>query len=1090
MKCGHCAADNRSDRRFCADCGKALPVACPACGFANEPEASFCGGCGTALVVADAAVTGSAQSEGERRPITVLFADLAGFTRMSRSLDPEEVHRLLERYFETVDTIVESYGGSIDKHIGDSVMAVFGAPIAHGDDAVRAVRAAAEIHYAVDALHAELGRPLAVHIGIAAGEVMASGLGSARHRAYTVIGQSVNLAARLLQQAGPGETVLDDAVHGATERVARCVAIDAVHVKGIDAPLRAWRLQDIDRGVALVPAQPFVGRKTEVAQLRSLLEACMAGGRGGTAFVRGEAGMGKSRLIGELRTTAQAAGFACHAGLVLDFGMSRDRNAVRDLVGGLLDLAPQANDDERQAAAQRAQRDGGSAARRAALADLLDLPQPPATRALFEGMDRATRQRGRADALSELAGAAALRQPVLLIVEDLHWADSMTLDYVSALTRAVADVPAMLALTSRIDGDPLDAAWRATLQGAPLTTIDLGPLPASDAVALASGLFATSQRFAQQCIERSGGNPLFLEQLLRAADEHDDSVPTSLQSLVLARVDRLPERDRLALRVAAVIGQRFSLSVVRVLANLPDYTCANLLDRALVRAEGDEFLFGHALIRDGVYASLTRARRAELHRAAAQWFRERDPALYAEHLDRAGAPETARAYLAAARVHAGALKLERALALAQRGTALATERPDVYALNMICGDLLLEIGDGKPATDAYQRALDAADDPQARCRALLGVAAGQRLIGGIDAALAALAQAEPIARAYRLVREQAELHGTRGNLHFAQGRIAECRAEHEVALAAARTLASSELEARALSGLADADYLESRMRTAFDKFRRCVALCEAHGYARIAVPNQVMVGHCRTYLLEFDVGLAEMIAARDAAVQIGNRHVEMFATQSCGLLLTVCARYADAEPFQERAQAMAEALGARRYLAVIHAHCAEVRIAAGRTDEARERLHAGLALARETGVGFCGPMLLALLARVTDDPKQRAALHAEARAWLEHGAVGHSYIAYYRLGIEDAIARADWAMGLQHAAALAAHTAREPLPYTDYLIARGRALIALGQRPQDRALHEEVLRLRAEAGRLRWSIGWPVWAIADERMQNGGANRG
>jgi len=1080
--CTGCGAANREGRRFCGGCGKVLPVACETCGFANEAHEKFCGGCGAAMAVGTAAPKAPASGEAgesERRPVTVLFADLVGFTRMSQELDPEEVHRLLEQYFETVDEIVERCGGTIDKHIGDSVMGVFGAPVAHGDDGVRALRAALEIHRAVGALGTTLQRELAVHIGVAAGEVIASGLGSARHRAYTVIGHSVNLAARLLQLAGAGETLLDDSVHSAVQRIARSELIADARVKGVDAPLSVWRLIDLDATAQAEHGQPFVGRRTELARLTALLHECRRTARGNTVCVRGEAGLGKSRLIAELRRVAHAEGFACHTGLVLDFGMGKGRDAIRELVAGMIDLAPQASAGERLKALERiAAADGSGMAGRAFLLDLLDLPQIAATRSHYESMDHAARQRGRADAFVRLVRNASRDQPLLVVVEDLHWADRTTLEHLAALTRAATTLPIVLAMTTRPDGDPLDASWRTVAHGAPFTTIELGPLPAQDALLLASGLFATSQQYAQQCIERAAGNPLFLEQLLSAADEHKDALPASLHSLVLARVDRLPERDRIALRTAAVIGQRFSLPLVRLLANLPDYACDNLLAHSLVRTEGDEFLFGHALIRDGIYASLTRTRRAELHRTAAGWFGERDPSLCAMHLDRGDAPEAAQAYLVAARAQAAGLQLESALTLADRGAVLAKAAGDIFALNMLRGELLRETGAGAPAVEAHHAALGAARDPAERCRALLGVAAGQRLITGIDEALAALAEAEPIARATGLTRELMELHSTRGNLYFALGCVAECRYEHAASHEHACALADREWEARALSGLADADYMEGRMLTAFGNFQRCVALCDEHGYTRIAIPNRVMLGHCRTYLNEFDAGLADMLGARDAAIECGNRHAEMFATQSCGLLLTSCARYADAAPYQLRARVLAESLGARRYLAVALAHQGECALALGRAAEAREFLQAGLAIARETGMSFCGLMLLALLARMAEHPAERADFQQEASALLEQGCMAHSHIAYHRLGIDDAIARSDWAKANEHVAALAEFTMREPLPYTDFLMARGRALVALAARPQDTALRADLGRLQAQAEALRWPVGWPPWAVA------------
>ena len=185
---------------------------------------------------------------------------------------------------------------------------------------------------------------------------------------------------------------------------------------------------------------------------------------------------------------------------------------------------------------------------------------------------------------------------------------------------------------------------------------------------------------------------------------------------------------------------------------------------------------------------------------------------------------------------------------------------------MLRGRLRCESGEGKPAVEAYAGALAAAAGPADRCRALIGIAAGQRLIDGVDEALAALAEAELLARDGGLVRELAELHYLRGNLHFARGDVAGCGTEHAAALRHARTLGDPAWEARAISGLADADYAACRMRTAFERFMQCVAVCDAHGLTRVAIPNRVMAGHCRIYLMEFDAGVADMeVGARTRA---------------------------------------------------------------------------------------------------------------------------------------------------------------------------------------------------------------------------------
>ena len=188
----------------------------------------------------------SLKLRGERRQVTVLFADLSGFTALSNTLDAEEVHEILNRYFETVDGIIAGYGGRVDKHIGDSVMAVFGAPTAHTNDPERAARAACDVHEALKTLSLDVGRDLKSHIGIASGQVVASGTGSGEHSEYTVTGETVNLASRLDDLAGPGETLISEAVHRAIARFAACSRREAVSVKGIADPVSIWCLEGIE----------------------------------------------------------------------------------------------------------------------------------------------------------------------------------------------------------------------------------------------------------------------------------------------------------------------------------------------------------------------------------------------------------------------------------------------------------------------------------------------------------------------------------------------------------------------------------------------------------------------------------------------------------------------------------------------------------------------------------------------------------------------------------------------------------------------------------------------------------------------------
>ena len=913
MRCSDCGFDNPEGARFCAGCGARLAESCPACGFAVEADHQYCAACGHRL--ASAPARPRTPAAGERRQVTVLFCDLVGYTRLSQQLDAEEVHAVLERFFARVDGIVESFGGSVDKHIGDCVMAVFGAPVAHGNDPERAARAALAIRDAMPDLGAKIGRPVAVHVGLASGQVVASGTGSEAHRAYTVTGDSVNLASRLTDQAGSGEILISDAVRRLLSERFVCSPAGALEVKGLTEPVVAWNLGGM-RDEAEPLGQVFVGRRTEIAQFDGALQACLDVGSGQAVHLRGEAGIGKTRLLEEWQRRAAARGFACHTGLVLDFGTATGQDAIRALVRSLLGLRAASEPTASQAALERAiAADATLAERRVFLHDLLDLPQPTDLRALYDAMDSATRSRGARETVAALVRQASTLAPLLLAIEDVHWADPATLDHLASLADAAAACRAILVMTSRIEGDPLDHAWRTSAGGSPLVTIDLGPLRAADATALAETYLDAHSELARRCIERAAGNPLFLEQLLRHAEGATEAtVPGSVQSLVQARLDHLTASDKQAVQAAAVFGQRFALDALRHVLEDPRYDCVALVERFLVRPAGDDFLFSHALIRDAVYDTLLKARRRELHRRAAAWFAERDLTLHAEHLDRAEDPGAAPAYLTAAREQAREYRYEQALALADRGLVLSAGATERFALTCLRGELLEHLGAMPESLRAHQAALAAAPDDAARCRALLGIAAAKRVIDDLDGAFADLEQAEALATRLGLTSELARLHFLRGNLYFPRGQIEHCLAEHRRSLELARAAGSAELEAQAQGGLGDAEYVRGRMLSAGRHFRACIELCRQHGFGRIEVASLPMAALTRVLRRRVRARAGRGDRAVEAARRVGHRRAEMIASPQRvhvpgGTRQTSVAARAHAE----RATALSRQLGARRF---------------------------------------------------------------------------------------------------------------------------------------------------------------------------------
>jgi len=1003
---------------------------------------------------------------GERRQVAVLFADLVGYTTLAKALDAEEVHNLLGCFFDRVDRLVKEHGGHVDKHIGDCVMAVFGAPISHGNDAERAVRAALAIQEAMPALSVELGRQVQVHIGVAGGQVVASGSGSENHREYTVTGDTVNFASRLTDIAAPDEILVSETIWRALAGRMECADKGQLTLKGFGQPVRAWRLLNFYEG-PLSGRQPFIGRSTELQHFAAALNACLSSGRGQAIYVRGEAGMGKTRLLEEFQATAEHAGFLSHSGLVLDFGMGAGKDAIRSLVRSVIGLSNTIDRSSAVAAAEQAVLDGMvSAEQRVYLNDLLDLPQPVELRALYSAMDNSARTRGKRATVAALVRNASARQPRLLTVEDLHWADQHTLDHLASLTKTVSDIPALLIMTSRTEGDQLDSVWRSSVAGFPLTTMDLGPLRISEAEVLASGYLETLGDVVQRCIARAEGNPLFLDQLLRHAEESVDSgLPGSIQGLVQGRLDRLAPTDKQALQAASVLGQRFAPDALAALIDQPRYDCIGLIRHFLLRPQEDMFLFAHELIREAVYESLLKSRRRELHRRAAEWFKTRDLVLHAEHLDRAEDPAAARAYFNAALAQAAEYRAERALGLVESGLALSNDRADLYALTRLQGEILHDLGSIPESIAAFERAIELAEPGMERCRALIGLAAGMRVTDRFDNAFELLNDAESVASTQVLTAELARIHHLRGNLYFPLGRLEECLREHELALDLARRANVPELEARALGGLGDAEYARGRMASAHRYFTRCVELSKRHGLGRVEVANLGMVAYTKVFLNDFSGALATAATAIELAARVGHPRAEIVAHNAAIIGCRMTGDMDTAKTHTERALALIRGLGARRFEAMNLNDQAVILNAEERRAEAIDAVLRGMAISRETGLGFVGPWLLAHLAVMVEAPIARRAALTEGEEILRNGAVGHNHLWFYVHAMQACLNHGEWDEATRYAESLQTYTQTERIPWADFFIDWGRALAAYGRDPQNHVICE-LRRLRDEAERI------------------------
>ena len=1015
-----------------------------------------CGEAASPTITTDSAPTSptATRADGDRRQVTVLFADLTGFTQLGARLDAEETHALLNAFFDIADGVIANYGGRVDKHIGDNVMAVFGAPVAHTNDPERAIRAALELHGEMPGLSKQLSETLSVHIGLASGEVIASNTGSADHQEYTVTGDSVNLASRLSDLAEAGQTLISGDHHAAIIDIVDAESIGLVNIDGLEHPVETWRVSGLRTDGARSRQIDFVGRDTQLRQFAGGLEACLASGRGESIHVRGEPGIGKSRLVEEFKHQAEARGFTCHTGQALDFGVGRSPDAIRQIVRSLLGLAHNADIATRQENADLAiGTDRVPVGWRVFLYDLLDLPLSADQHAIFDAMDNAERNRGRRETVARMVGQGASHQPLMIIAEDLHWATPSIIHDLGEIATAVAGAPALLVMTSRLEEDPIGQgqAWRTAAKGTPLTTMDLAPLHADEARQLAAQVVDAHTAFAQNCVKRAEGNPMFLEQLLRnIGDNMEDNIPASVHRVVLARVDNLDEADRDALQAASIIGQRFSLDLVQHLTGDPSYTGDGLVAHQMIRPDDGSFVFTHALIRQCVYSSMLKARVGALHLEGAQWYSGRDLILRAEHLDRAGHADAAQAYADAARAEAKTLHLEQALELVENGLAVVSDTNTKAQLYLQQGEFIRDSGQPGQSISSYEAALDTTTNDEIRCLAWIGLAAGRRVTDDYDGALAALQKAEIAAIANDLHVALSQIHYYRGNLYFPLGRVEDCLIEHQKALQFAQAAASGGNEARALSGLGDAYYSLGQMETALNYFRRCIDLCAELGLARIAVGTQYMVAW--TLLYQNDVeGSARQ--AREAVAQANRaRHqrAEMVAHLTTARARIEQAQYEKALSHVARGRALAESLGANRFQPFLTIFEARAKLASGAPRaEIAPMVREALKISAETGITFLGAWLNSTLAQTLDDePAVQAAL-AEGERLLADGCVGHNYYGFYADAMQISLDRKAWDEVSRYAELLREYMSAEPLPWADYRIRRAEALARAGQAGPD-----------------------------------------
>jgi tetratricopeptide (TPR) repeat protein len=642
---------------------------------------------------------------------------------------------------------------------------------------------------------------------------------------------------------------------------------------------------------------------------------------------------------------------------------------------------------------------------------------------------------------------------------------------IAQIAQAVSDRQAMLLVTTRVEGDPLDRSWRASVSGTSIVTMDLRPLRIEEARAFCRAS-TDDPKMIDLVVSRAGGNPLFLEQLLQHS-RHDEAsdVPGSVQSLVQAAVDQLPSAERKAIQHASVIGQRVDRDLVRHLMDGQRFDPDRLVARGLWRPLGEDFLFAHALVRDAIYSSLLSAVRVGLHRRAATWYSGCDRRLHAEHLALANAPEAPAAFTEAAREEHGKYHYETALSLIERGLSLARGASDRTPLLSLRGDVLHDFGNMEAAGQSYAAALEETEDATGRCNALIGLAAVERVTDQLDCALEHLDRAEKAATESNLVAELSRIHFLRGNVLFPRGELDRCLREHQEGLRLARSANRPDLEAASLGGIGDAEYMRGRMASARARLEECVNLSAELGLGRIEVANQAQVAHTLIYTAAQETAYRAANDAIALAIRVGHSRAEINARAAAVKALFALARHQECLDEIARLEDCIERLGAQRFRQLAFVFVGRALDALGRTNEAIGKFEEGLEFAHVTGFAFHGPAIASGFAATVRDPARRIELMAEAENGIAAGCVGHNQFRVYADGIDVAYALADPEKLRRYVGLLEGYPEGETVAWSTFHVWRGKALLNFledGATAKARTAFHRALEQSDELGMRFW----------------------
>jgi class 3 adenylate cyclase/tetratricopeptide (TPR) repeat protein len=1022
MRCAKCQTENLGDALFCEACGAQIETVCPACGSSASAAAKFCRKCGAALHqaagarvpaaytprhLADKILTSRSALEGERKQVTVLFADVKGSLDLQESIDPETWHGIMDRFFAILTDGVHRFEGTVNQYTGDGIMALFGAPIAHEDHPQRACYAAlhlqGELRRYADELRVTHGLSFSVRMGLNSGEVVVGKIGDDLRMDYTAQGHTVGLAARMEQLAEPGKVLLTEHTMQLVSGLFALRDLGEAVVKGARTPLRIYELTglgrlrtrfDVARSRGL---SRFVGRGDEMATLEAAL-ACAVQGQGRVVGIVAEAGTGKSRLCFEFVERCRERGLAINQAHAVAHGKSIPFLPVLELLRDIFDITEQdADRTAREKVAGRLlllARDFEDAL--PFLFDFLGIPdrERPAPR-----LDPEERQRRLFDIVRRLVHTRSQREVVVMLIEDLHWIDAASEMFLERLVESVAGTRTLLLVNFRAD---YHARWMQKSCYQQLPLLPLGPEAITELLHDLLGTDASVAHLKQVVEERTAGNPFFIEEVVRALFEQgalrraadtgapgpivlakpidEMQIPSTVQAVLTARIDRLPAREKQVLQTAAVIGKTFAEPVLQRVAELPepellaalrDLVAAEFLDERTLYPEV-EYAFRHPLTQEMAYRSQLGDRRARVHAAVAGVIADLYPgklderaALLAQHWEAAGEALQAAHWSRRAAEWVGMSNFPEALRHWRKVRALVEGLPDsaeARELDMTANRRIFGLGmrlgmSGEESETLLTPLRDQAEesqDPRLQAILIAASAAAEALGGNADAALEPLWQANRLAERTDDAGLQLALRAVLVLAHFFTGHLREGLAITEQALADAPERPEEGATIFGFSPLIMLLFFHSgflremgRLDASRHVLDRATALAQEHG--QLEILTVAHLAHVDLARLTGDVQPAMEHARRalEAAESLGSAISRAEAYAALGMAHTLHERWDEAVSALEQSLAITResrtGITDQAFKAV---GLADVYLHLGRHQLARETVEEALAMAR------------------------------------------------------------------------------------------------------------------------------------------------